>query len=153
MWSLWTLSHTIIVVRLTDNYGPFSIAFSRYTVESFKSLLPSLLYSRLSIRCDVLGLIVSASIIIPQALRHFRSCDTWATCGGWFSGQLIFSVIYFSWLQGASGWGSSTGRVSGIQGMSEQLQVRSVERHRAQELCESRGGRPGLPSLINLRLL
>lgn len=70
MWSLWTLSHTIIVVRLTDNYGPFSIALSRYTVESFKSLLPSLLFSRLSIRCDVLGLIVSASIIIPQALRH-----------------------------------------------------------------------------------
>ena len=25
--------------------------------------------------------------------------------------------------------------------------------HRAQELCESRGGRPGLPSLINLRFL
>ena len=24
---------------------------------------------------------------------------------------------------------------------------------RAQELCESRGGRPGLPSLINLRFL
>ena len=25
--------------------------------------------------------------------------------------------------------------------------------HRVQELCESRGGRPGLPSLINLRFL
>ena len=28
-----------------------------------------------------------------------------------------------------------------------------IKRHRAQELCESRGGRPGLPSLINLRFL
>ena len=27
------------------------------------------------------------------------------------------------------------------------------ERVRAQELCERRGGRPGLPSLINLRFL
>ena len=26
-------------------------------------------------------------------------------------------------------------------------------RHRAQELCKSRGGRPGLPSLISLRFL
>ena len=27
------------------------------------------------------------------------------------------------------------------------------EEVRAQELCESRGGRPGLPSLINIRFL
>ena len=27
------------------------------------------------------------------------------------------------------------------------------EEFRVQELCESRGGRPGLPSLINLRFL
>ena len=28
-----------------------------------------------------------------------------------------------------------------------------LDRIRAQELCESRGGRPGLPSLINVRFL
>ena len=31
--------------------------------------------------------------------------------------------------------------------------LNAVENFRAQELCESRGGRPGLPSLINLRVL
>ena len=29
----------------------------------------------------------------------------------------------------------------------------AVQRDRAQELCKSRGGRPGLPSLISLRFL
>ena len=39
----------------------------------------------------------------------------------------------------------------------EQRCIKATNKHgyslRAQELCESRGGRPGLPSLINLRFL
>ena len=41
---------------------------------------------------------------------------------------------------------------TGVNGPDKRAQdVRGV--NRAQELCESRGGRPGLPSVINLRFL
>ena len=44
-----------------------------------------------------------------------------------------------------------------IESVSERLWINCsfllAGRDRAQELCESRGGRPGLPSLISLRFL
>ena len=160
MWSLWTLSPTIIVVCLIDKYGPFSIALSRCTVESFKSLnssSSSLLQTLDTVRCPWLNCVCiynnTASSSALRMLRHMSHLR-WLI----FPPAHLFSHSFSltpacPGQQGASGWGSSTGRVSDIQGMSEQLLVRSVERHRAQELCECRGGRPGLPSLINLRLL
>ena len=48
--------------------------------------------------------------------------------------------------RGAGGGGEGGGR----RGGSIKSNVRT-EPARAQELCESRGGRPGLPSLISLR--
>ena len=41
----------------------------------------------------------------------------------------------------------------GVAGRVGDIKGERKRRSRAQELCESRGGRPGLPSLVNLRFL
>ena len=43
--------------------------------------------------------------------------------------------------------------ISGPQYEEEEEEEEEKEEDRAQELCESPGGRPGLPSLISLRFL
>ena len=50
--------------------------------------------------------------------------------------------------RGAVGVGGDGGGGRGVVSFTE-----GVMDVRAQELCESRGGRPGLPSLISLRFL
>ena len=52
---------------------------------------------------------------------------------------------------GGGGGGAQKREKEVVVGSTKQTQ--QLSRYRAQELCESRGGRPGLPSLINLRFL
>ena len=47
----------------------------------------------------------------------------------------------------------STSALTLLQARGDVVELPSLCRHRVQELCESRGGRPGLPSLISLRFL
>ena len=47
----------------------------------------------------------------------------------------------------------STSALTLPQARGDVVELPSLCRHRAQELCEGRGGRPGLPSLISLRFL
>ena len=64
-------------------------------------------------------------------------------------------------LQHAMATNLTSSMVSGVQTKTEEWSRRGVGGAgdglntvvRAQELCESRGGRPGLPSLINIRFL
>ena len=78
----------------------------------------------------------------------------------WNHGANLKSALRFIPGSPRSSWNSSCVVVRQLLGNGEvptvtalNIAVVLVVVNRSQELCESRGGRPGLPSLINLRFL